>query len=69
MMLCLGSRQRVNKIFREWTEQDILTLQGDHYVIYDLNRLKVEINVQALYIITGLVSQLVHQDVFYTSNI
>jgi hypothetical protein len=48
MTLYLGSRQRVNKIFREWTEQDILALQGDYYVIYDLNRLKVEINVQAL---------------------
>ena len=72
MMLCLGSRQRVNKIFREWTEQEILTLQGDHYVIYDLNWLKVEINVQALqavYIITGLVSQSADYVVFYTSNI
>ena len=48
MTLYLGSSQPVNKIFREWTEQEILTLQGDHYVIYDLNRLKVEINVQAL---------------------
>ena len=46
--LCLGSRQRVNKIFREWTDQDILALQGDHYVIYDLNRLKAEINVQGV---------------------
>jgi len=43
--LCLGSRQRVNKILREWTEQDILALQDDYYVIYDLNRLKAEINV------------------------
>ena len=48
MMLYLGSRQRVNKIFREWIEEDILALQGDYYVIYDLNRLKTEINVQAL---------------------
>jgi hypothetical protein len=69
MMLCLGSRQRGNKIFRELTEQDILALQGDYYVIYDLNRLKGEINVQALYIITGLMSQSPHHDVFYTSNI
>ena len=72
MMLCLGPRQRVNKIFRELTEQDILALQGDYFVIYDLNRLKAEINVQALqavYIITGLMSQSAHHDVFYTSNI
>ena len=46
--LCLGSRQRVNKIFRDWTEQDILALQGGYYVIYDLNRLKEEINVSSV---------------------
>jgi CRP/FNR family cyclic AMP-dependent transcriptional regulator len=46
--LCLGSRQRVNKIFREWTEQGILAMQGDYYVIFDLDALKAEINVQEL---------------------
>lgn len=46
--LCLGSRQRINKIFRDWTEQDILALQGGYYVIYDLNRLKEEINVSSV---------------------
>jgi CRP-like cAMP-binding protein len=46
--LCLGSRQRVNKIFREWTEQGILAMQDDYYVIFDLDALKTEINVQEL---------------------
>jgi CRP-like cAMP-binding protein len=46
--LCMGSRQRVNKVFRGWTEQDILALQGDYYVIYDLPRLKAEINAQGV---------------------
>lgn len=38
--MSLGSRQRVNKIFRDWVKQDILLKQGDKYVIKDIEGLK-----------------------------
>jgi|TARA_B110000914_G_scaffold74382_1_gene65396 CRP/FNR family cyclic AMP-dependent transcriptional regulator len=44
--LCLGSRQRVNKIFREWTEKGILGMQSDRYLIYDTSALQREITAE-----------------------
>jgi CRP/FNR family transcriptional regulator, cyclic AMP receptor protein len=41
--LCLGSRQRVNKVFREWTEMGILGMHCDRYLIYDTAALQREI--------------------------
>ncbi|MEM7361205.1 MAG: Crp/Fnr family transcriptional regulator [Pseudomonadota bacterium] len=38
--MSLGSRQRVNKIFRDWVKQDILLKQGDKYVIKDVEALR-----------------------------
>ena len=44
--LCLGSWQRVNKIFREWTEKGILGMQSDRYLIYDMSALQRELTVE-----------------------
>jgi CRP/FNR family cyclic AMP-dependent transcriptional regulator len=44
--LCFGSRQRVNKIFREWVERGLLEMQGDHYMIFDIDGIKSEINIE-----------------------
>lgn len=41
--LCLGSRQRVNKIFREWTAIGILGMHRDRYLILDTAALQREI--------------------------
>ena len=41
--LCLGSRQRVNKIFREWTEQGVLRMHRDKYILLDLRALEHEV--------------------------
>lgn len=46
--LCLGSRQRINKIFREWTEQGILAKQADRYMIFDVDALQHEISLEEL---------------------
>ncbi|MDE0875248.1 MAG: hypothetical protein OSA80_01305 [Porticoccaceae bacterium] len=43
---CLGSLQRVNKIFREWTEKGILGMQSDCYLIYDTSALQRELTVE-----------------------
>ena len=43
---CLGSLQRVNKIFREWTEKGILGMQSDRYLIYDMSALQRELTVE-----------------------
>ena len=42
--LCLGSRQRVNKIFREWTEQGVLRMQRDSNILLDLPALEHEVS-------------------------
>ena len=42
--LCLGSRQRVNKIFREWTEQGVLRMHRDRYILLDLRALEHEVS-------------------------
>ncbi len=38
--------QRVNKIFREWTEKGILGMQSDRYLIYDMSALQRELTVE-----------------------
>lgn len=43
--LAMGSRQRVNKIFREWNERGILAMQGDNYLITDIVALKLELEI------------------------
>ena len=43
---CLGSLQRVNKIFREWTEKGLLGMQSDRYLIYDTSALQRELTVE-----------------------
>ena len=44
--LVMGSRQRVNKIFREWNERGILSMQGDNYLITDIDSLRLELEVE-----------------------
>lgn len=46
--LSLGSRQRINKIFREWYEQDIIVMQGEFYFIKNLPALQKEIDLTDL---------------------
>ncbi len=40
--LSLGSRQRINKILREWRERDIVTLDENRYLIRDIAALASE---------------------------
>lgn len=40
--LALGSRQRVNKIFRDWSERGIVASHADGYLIKDVGRLRKE---------------------------
>ncbi|MEH6567817.1 MAG: Crp/Fnr family transcriptional regulator [Halioglobus sp.] len=42
--LAMGSRQRVNKIFREWTERGILSMRGENYLVNDMNGLRAELD-------------------------
>jgi len=42
--LCLGSRQRVNKILRDWATRDLVVNDGEYYVIRDLDRLADEVD-------------------------
>lgn len=41
--MTMGSRQRVNKVLREWVQRGILQKQKDYYVIADMDRLQAEI--------------------------
>ncbi|ARN75049.1 Crp/Fnr family transcriptional regulator [Oceanicoccus sagamiensis] len=41
--MSLGSRQRINRIIREWIEADVLVMRGDQYLIVDINALRDEI--------------------------
>lgn len=43
--LSLGSRQRINKIFREWYDQGIVVMKNDCYFIRDLPALQREIDL------------------------
>jgi len=43
--LCMGSRQRVNKILRDWTSRGIIAHEGDYYVIKDSDALAEEADV------------------------
>ncbi len=40
--LSLGSRQRINKIFREWNEKGIVLMRSDRYFIPDMDALARE---------------------------
>jgi CRP/FNR family cyclic AMP-dependent transcriptional regulator len=42
--LAMGSRQRVNKIFREWVERGILSMVGENYLVTDMERLRAELD-------------------------
>ena len=44
--MSMGSRQRVNKIFRDWVKDGLLLKQGDKYVFKDLESLRNEIEVE-----------------------
>lgn len=41
--MTMGSRQRVNKVLRDWVQRGILRKRNDYYVIVDLDELKAEI--------------------------
>lgn len=43
--LALGSRQRVNKIFRDWAERGIVLMHDDHLLVPDSKRLEREIEL------------------------
>ncbi|TDG13605.1 Crp/Fnr family transcriptional regulator [Seongchinamella unica] len=42
--LALGSRQRVNKIFRDWTERGIVESNGDSITVKDIEALQAEVS-------------------------
>ena len=44
--MSMGSRQRVNKIFRDWVKEGLILKQGDKYVIVDLAALRRETVLQ-----------------------
>jgi CRP-like cAMP-binding protein len=43
--LALGSRQRVNKIFREWSSRGLVITRGDRLLIRDMDELEQEIDL------------------------
>jgi len=43
--LALGSRQRVNKIFRDWTERGLVETRDDHLFVKDYTGLEQEIEL------------------------
>jgi CRP-like cAMP-binding protein len=43
--LALGSRQRVNKIFRDWNNRGLVETRGDHLLIKDVDLLRQEIDL------------------------
>jgi CRP-like cAMP-binding protein len=43
--LCVGSRQRVNKILRDWSARGIIAHEGDFYVITNMEALAEEVEV------------------------
>lgn len=44
--LVLGSRQRINKIFREWEIKGMIKVKDSRYIIPDLDRLAQEVELQ-----------------------
>ncbi len=42
--LCMGSRQRINKILRQWQSKGILISQDDRYIVTDVQALKMELD-------------------------
>lgn len=45
--MSLGSRQRINKIIREWIEAGVLEMRGDQYLVLDMTSLRNEITGEA----------------------
>lgn len=43
--LALGSRQRVNKIFRDWNSRGLVEIRDDYLLIKDVDLLRQEINL------------------------
>jgi len=41
--LAMGSRQRVNRVFREWHKQGLVETRGDHLLIRDIEGLQKEV--------------------------
>lgn len=39
-----GSRQRVNKVFRQWSEAGIVTKQGRNYVVHNVEALQMQMD-------------------------
>ena len=44
--MTMGSRQRVNKVLRDWVQRGILHKQKDYYIIADIERLRAEVEAQ-----------------------
>jgi CRP/FNR family cyclic AMP-dependent transcriptional regulator len=44
--LVLGSRQRINKIFRQWDDEGTILMKNGCYIIPDIGRLEAEIELQ-----------------------
>ena len=44
--LSMGSRQHINKIFREWSSNGMMEIKGDQYLIMDIDRLKQEVSLE-----------------------
>ena len=44
--MSMGSRQRVNKIFRDWVKEGLVLKQGDKYVITDTDALRKETDLE-----------------------
>ncbi len=45
--MTMGSRQRVNQIFRDWVKRGILRKEGERYVVMDIAALEKEIDFEA----------------------
>ncbi|WP_146004198.1 Crp/Fnr family transcriptional regulator [Halioglobus japonicus] len=43
--LALGSRQRVNRVFRDWVSRGLIEHRGDHVWVRDLDELEAEIDL------------------------
>ena len=41
--LAMGSRQRVNQVFREWDKSDLVVTRGDHLLIKNLDALEAQV--------------------------
>ncbi len=40
-----GSRQRINKIFRQWANDGIVTKKGRHYIVHDIDALRAALQI------------------------